>query len=78
MQSRWPHRLQAYVPASSSSIGGQVQNKFRSPYTLSMRATAGQNLSFGIRMPDKRLDDRAPIWVVLLINHRPHDDRGLS
>ena len=32
------------VGASSAPTGMQLQNRLRSPYTLSMRATAGQNL----------------------------------
>jgi len=31
-------------PAQLSRIGGQLQNTWRSPWTLSMRATLGQNL----------------------------------
>jgi hypothetical protein len=33
-----------YEASLNSSTGGQEQNKFRSPYTLSIRAAAGQNL----------------------------------
>jgi protoporphyrinogen oxidase len=38
------HARRVRYPFSNSSIGGQEQKRLRSPYTLSMRATAGQNL----------------------------------